>query len=171
MAFLAPSKISTVNWWFAFDQYSKFTRQSSTWRKELCWFTLLLGADHCNWNCLISPQNVGILNAGVTRPYNPNELGKTWINEWWSIINADASIHGAKGYWMIWWWKLHHMLWPLQSPDINPTKYLTFHCHQQNIKWGNMFSKNGAHPSSRVQRLCQESMSRSLFSCHGHPTP
>ncbi len=47
------------------------------------------------------------------------------------------------------------------------------HHHHQNIKWGNIFWKNGVHPSSRVQRL-GESMPRSteaVLEARGGPTP
>lgn len=27
--------------------------------------------------------------------------GKTWINDWRSIMNAEASIQGMRGHWMV----------------------------------------------------------------------
>lgn len=51
--------------------------------------------------------------------------------------------------------------WPSQSPDPNLTErqwkisnQRTLRHHHQNTKWGNIKSKSGAHPSSRVTETC-----------------
>ncbi len=97
-----------------------------------------------------------------------------WHISWaWSLPGWQSSHpQGTRGHWMVlmsvkMMWVMryglhsHHISTQLNTYGRFWTDVLdsALHHHHQNTKWGNIFWKNGVHPSSRVQRLV-ESMPR-----------